>query len=240
MKIQKDIIYGNPSIEHHNLDIYMPDTAPQTLLVYFHGGGIESGDKSDLSNKARLTDSGIGVILPNYRMYPNASYPQFLNDAAQAVAWTYDNYKAAKIFIGGSSAGAYIAMMLAFDKQYLSIYGINPDSVSGYIFDAAQPTAHFNILREFGIDSRRIVVDERAPLYHITADRNYPPMLVICSDNDIQNRYEQTLLFMSTLDHFGYADKAEFKLMKGYAHCEYTGQPVFCDMISDFILKSGI
>ena len=237
MKTQKDIIYGDPSIERHKLDLYMPDTSPQAVLVYFHGGGIESGDKSARLDMTRLIDSGIGVVIPNYRMYPNVSYPQFLNDAAQAVAWTYDNCKDMKIYIGGNSAGAYISMMLAFDNQYLNAYGIDPDSVSGYVFDAAQPTVHFNVLREFGIDTRRVIVDERAPLYHITADRNYPPMFVICSDNDIENRYEQTLLFMSTLDHFGYGDRVEFKLMKGYGHCEYTSQPILCEMVSEFILK---
>jgi Esterase/lipase len=237
MQIKTNIIYGNPSIERQKLDIYMPETLPKAVFVYFHGGGIESGDKSEQLNMAALTENGIGVVIPNYRMYPNASYPQFLNDAAQAVAWTYDNYKDIKIYVGGSSAGAYMAMMLAFDKRYLSEFGIDSDSVSGYVFDAAQPTAHFNILRELGIDTRRVIIDDRAPLYHITGDRNYPPMLVICADNDIKSRYEQTLLFMSTLDHFGYGNKAEFKLMKGYNHCEYTSQPVFCDMVSEFILK---
>ena len=44
------------------------------------------------------------------------------------------NYK--KVVIGGTSAGAYLAMMLYFDKRYLSKHNIDSESVSGYIFDA--------------------------------------------------------------------------------------------------------
>lgn len=237
MKTYKDIQYGNPNIERHKLDVYLPETELTAIYIHFHGGGIEAGDKNDQQFLSKLTEHGIGVVIPNYRLYPSAKFPQFINDAAQAVKWTYDNYNH-NIFIGGSSAGAYISMMLAFDQKFLHEYEIDSDSITGYIFDAGQTTVHFNVLREYGIDTRRVIVDEKAPLYHITADRNYPPMFVLCADNDIKNRYEQNLLLMSTLNHFECDGKVKFKLMEGYGHCGYTSQPIFCELIVDFITKT--
>ena len=66
-----------------------------------------------------------------------------------------------------------------------------------------------------------MIIDESAPLYHITDERSYPPMLVIVSDNDMENRYEQTMLLMSTLKHFGHTENVTLQVMHG-RHCAYV------------------
>ena len=76
--------------------------------------------------------------------------------------------------------------------------------ISGYVHDSGQPTAHFNVLKEKGMDFRRVIVDETAPLYFVGLEKEYPPMLFIVADQDMENRYEQTVLVLSTMDHFGY------------------------------------
>ena len=130
--------------------------------------------------------------------------------------------------------------MLCFDKKWLSVHGIKPTDVAGFVHDAGQPTCHFNVLRERGIDTRRVIINDSAPLYHIGADEQYPPMLIIVSDNDMQNRYEQTMLLISTLGHFGHKDKVTLKLMNG-KHCAYcnaldeNGVSIFGKIIYDFI-----
>jgi len=42
------------------------------------------------------------------------------------------------------------------------------------------------------------------------------------SDNDMQNRYEQTMFLVSTLKHFGHFEKVQLKVMNG-THCAYVG-----------------
>ena len=79
----------------------------------------------------------------------------------------------------------------ALTKKHLGIYGVDGDSITAYIMDAGQTTVHFNVLRERVIDTKRIIIDEAAPLYHVCAERNYPPMHIIVSDEDIQNRLEK-------------------------------------------------
>ena len=243
MKTVLDVCY-NKNTEQY-LDVHLPESAGFSVMLYFHGGGLEAGDKA----KAKaffeyMVSHGIAVVSANYRMYPNAKYPDFLLDAADAVAWTFKNigkYGEIKdIYIGGSSAGGYISQMLCFDKTWLSNHGIKPTDVSGFIHDAGQPTCHFNVLRERGIDIRRVIIDDSAPLYHIGVDEQYPPMLIIVSDNDMPNRYEQTMLLVSTMKHFGHSEKVKLEIIKG-KHCAYVyaldqnGESVFGTMVTAFI-----
>lgn len=223
MRSFRDICYSK---EHGQcLDIHLPEVDTFPVFIYFHGGGIEAGDKADGPSVSEyVTSQGIAFISANYRMYPNAKYPDFLEDAAEAVAWVFKNISnygvADGIYVGGGSAGGYISQMLCFDKRWLSMFGVSPMDVAGFILDAGQPTCHFNVLRERGIDTRRVIVDEAAPLYHVGEDKEYPPMLIIVSDNDMKNRLEQTELLVSTLKHFGHTDNVEFKMMHG-KHCAY-------------------
>ena len=248
MKIIKDIIYSQ--FEECKLDLYLPEASEFPVMVFFHGGGMESGDKSLSADIVEnFVENNIGIASADYRMYPHAKYPEFIDDASAAVKWISEhinNYSNSKnIYIAGSSAGAYLAMMLCFDKSYLAKHEIDANDIKGYIFDSAQPTTHFNVLKERGMDTRKVVIDEAAPLYHIDENPDAPPMMIVVSDNDIPNRLEQTYLFLSTLKQFGYEDKKiVFKLMKGYAHTEYTGctdvngKNIYAEMIKDFIMST--
>ena len=243
MKTVFDVCYNEKTKQR--LDIYLPESSEFSVLLYFHGGGLEAGDKS---NQKVLFDymisQGIAVVSANYRMYPNAKYPDFLVDAADATAWVFKNIgnygKIKDIYVGGSSAGGYISQMLCFDETWLSKHGIKPTDFAGFIHDAGQPTCHFNVLRERGLDPRRVIIDDSAPLYHIGEDEKYPPMLILVSDNDMKNRYEQTMLLVSTLKHFGHFEKVQLKVMNG-THCAYVGdtdqngESVLGKLVTEFI-----
>ena len=241
MKIIKDIFYK----EGQALDIYLPDSDSFNVFLYFHGGGLERGSKDSAKHFAPyLTERKIAVVSADYIMYPKAKYPDFLTDSAEAVAWVMKNIgaygKCEGLYVGGSSAGGYISQMLCFDKKYLGAHGIKPTDITGFIHDAGQPTCHFNVLRERGIDSRRVIVDESCSLYHVGEDKEYPPMLIIYSDNDMQNRPEQTVLLASTLKHFGHTENVTVKMMHGN-HCEYVnkmdeqGESVFGKLLYEYI-----
>lgn len=246
MKTIADICYSTEANQY--LDIYLPECSSFPVFLYFHGGGIERGDKAQNFDLfiSHLTDRGIAVVSANYRMYPTAKYPEFIEDAACATAWVFENMKTygevTGIYVGGSSAGGYISQMLCFDKRYLAKHGIAPTDITGFIHDAGQPTAHFNVLRERGIDSRRVIVDESAPLYHIGSEEKYAPMLVIVSDRDMENRYEQTMLLMSTLKHFGHTENVKLQVMES-THCAYirkadkNGESIFGKLIAEYILE---
>lgn len=237
MKTSHNVPYG--CYKECILDTYIPDGEIKAIFLYFHGGGLEGGDKADAQAFASdFAQKGYGVISANYRMYPSHAYPDFLYDSALAVKWAKENYPTLPLFVGGSSAGGYISQMLCFDQKYLKWAGLDGDVIAGYVHDAGQPTAHFNVLSKNGIDNRRIIVDESAPLYHVGTTDKYAPMLIIASDNDMQNRLEQTYLLISTLKHFGHEKDVHFILSHG-AHCDYVikienEKSVFAQMILPF------
>ncbi len=243
MKTILDVTYNAKT--QKQLDIYLPESPEFPVMVYFHGGGLTAGARSQPKIFFEyLASHGIAVVSASYRLYPNAKYPDFLEDAADVVAWVFHNMgsygKLNGVYVCGTSAGGYMSQMLCFDKTWLSARNIKPTDIAGYIHDAGQPTCHFNVLKERGIDSRRVIIDDTAPLYHVGEDEQYPPMLIIVSDNDMENRYEQTMLLISTLKHFGHTENIQLKIMNG-KHCAYigaadeNGESIFGKLVEAFI-----
>ena len=243
MKVIRDIPYAD-DFEAQELDVYIPDGVAEKVFLYFHGGGLERGSKKSAERFADyLLEKNVAVVSANYRMYPDAKYPDFIYDAALAVKWTKnfiaETYPGAELYVGGSSAGGYLSMMLCFDKRYLNSVGLSNADIAGYFHDAGQPTAHFRVLMERGIDDRRIIIDESAPLYHIGTEPSYPRMRFIVSDHDMENRFEQTMLTLSTMRHFRY-EGFDHAVMQS-THCGYcgkrdeAGESIFGKMIYDFI-----
>ena len=109
MKTVLDMIYTGSG---QKLDLYLPDGEGFPVFVFFHGGGLKKGDKSSMEAAANyLTAHGVAVVSANYRMFPEAVYPDFIVDCADAVAWTKAHIGAyggnCRIYVGGSSAGGY-------------------------------------------------------------------------------------------------------------------------------------
>lgn len=252
VKVIDNLIYQENVGSAGMLDVYLPTAEKcKALLIFFHGGGLESGDKSDDRDIcSELASSGIAVVSANYRMYPEAVYPQFIEDAAKAVSWslkhireyiTYD-----RVFAGGISAGAYLSMMLHFQPEFLKKYGVEEEQIAGYVFDAGQPTVHYNILKERGMDPGSIRIDEAAPLYYLEGERTRKKkqiFLILVSDNDIIGRREQNELLIRTMETHGY-EKSQiyYQVMNGYGHAGYEnvrdekGEYPYVRLLCEFII----
>src|SRR3546814_9049942 len=64
------------------LPIWLP------VVVFFHGGGWDSGDRGSYGFVGRaLANEGFVAVVPDYRLVPRAHWPDFLQDGAAAVAW---------------------------------------------------------------------------------------------------------------------------------------------------------
>ena len=75
MKKLENIYYTNMKLPQQILDVYLPDCDAFPVFIYFHGGGIESGDKTEPTFYNDLQQKGIAIVTANYRMYPSAVYP---------------------------------------------------------------------------------------------------------------------------------------------------------------------
>jgi len=114
------------------IDIYTPTRAVHApVIVFFYGGNWQSGDKESYRFvAASLASRGFVTVVPDYRVYPEARFAEFLQDGAQAVAWTKLNIERFggnpdRVFLMGHSAGAHIAAMLTLDGSWLAKVGLN-------------------------------------------------------------------------------------------------------------------
>jgi len=116
-----DLAYG--PLPRYRLDLYLPP-APRALLVFFHGGSWQSGSRRDYPFLGRaLAAEGLAVAIPDYRLWPEAGWPGFVEDAALAVrflaAGGAPQVAGLKLHVGGHSAGGYLAACLALDPTWL-------------------------------------------------------------------------------------------------------------------------
>ena len=108
------------------LDIYMPKAAHDApMAVFLYGGGWEDGNRADYRFAAMaLARRGIVTVVPDYRLYPDVRFPDFIADGARAVRWARRNAiefgaDPGLLFLVGHSAGAYIAAMLTLERCWL-------------------------------------------------------------------------------------------------------------------------
>lgn len=119
-----NISYG--PLERQSLDIYRAENprANAPVLLFIHGGSWEDGSKNIYKFLAEgFTSEGFDVVIPNYRLYPDAVYPQMIEDTALSVAFTAKQFEGRPLVIMGHSAGAYNVLMTGLNKTYLEQAG---------------------------------------------------------------------------------------------------------------------
>jgi acetyl esterase/lipase len=187
------------------IDFYLPTTPAFPTLVWFHGGGLVKGKRDSADNVAiaqRFAARGIAVAMVGYRLSPAVTYPAYVEDAAAAVAHVSKHIAARggnpqRIFVGGHSAGGYLALMLALDTRYLAKHGIAENLIAGYLPVAGQTVTHWTIRAERGIPKNAVVVDEAAPLFYVREKTQ--PLFLIAADNDAPARAEENKLLHACL-----------------------------------------
>lgn len=207
------------------LDLYVPARAEEgfATLVWFHGGGIQSGDKAgDIAKKVAryFADAGIAVASVNYRLSPKVKYPVYLEDAAKAVghlAGMISQYGGdpQRLYVSGHSAGGYLAAMVASDPSLAEHLGPDSKVIAGVLPVAGQMITHSTVRKERGIPRSRPIVDEAAPSYHVRKD--LPPFLNFVGDNDMPMRSEENRYFIAALRAAGH-EAATFIEVPGRDH----------------------
>ncbi|MFY7834754.1 MAG: alpha/beta hydrolase [Novosphingobium sp.] len=106
-----DCTYGPH--ERHRLDLYRTSaTSDLPVVLFVHGGGFRMGDKAGGANVARaMAEAGFLGAAMNYRLLPDARWPEGGEDVVAAVEWLRANCAAhdgdpARIVVVGTSAGS--------------------------------------------------------------------------------------------------------------------------------------
>jgi acetyl esterase/lipase len=126
-----------------SLDVYRParraDGTPAPVVVFFYGGGWNSGRRADYRFVGRrLAAAGLLTLVADYRTWPRAGFPAFVEDGARAVAWARAHARElggdpARLYVAGHSAGAQIAGLIGTDARYLGAHGMRPRDLAGVI-----------------------------------------------------------------------------------------------------------
>lgn len=124
-RVARDLPYGDDP--RQRMDLYAPRApGPHPVLVFFYGGGWDSGSR-DLYGWAAQALAALGfvVALPDYRLVPQVVFPAFVQDAAAATATAAEaaadhGGDPRRLGVLGHSAGAYLAMMITLDRRYMA------------------------------------------------------------------------------------------------------------------------
>jgi acetyl esterase/lipase len=189
LTISRGIPYG--PAPRQAMDVYRPVDAAAGLpvVVFFYGGSWQTGRRQDYPFVAvSLAHAGIVAVVPDYRLFPQVTWPAFVEDAAAAVAsvrrqardWGGDP---GRVFVAGHSAGAYLAALLALDPRWLAGAGDSRDALAGMV-GLAGPYDFLPIKDE---DIRAVfaaapTLAATQPVNHV--DGRNPPMLLLHGEDD--------------------------------------------------------
>lgn len=177
--------------ERGTLDVYVSDTRTSgaPVIVFFYGGGWSGGAKADYSFAGHaFAAQGFVTVVPDYRVYPEVTFPAFVEDAATALRWTQDNIARFggdpnRVVLVGHSAGAHIATLVALDPRYAQAAGFNRRAIRGiaglagpYGFNSFEMPLLRNV---FGPPEDPLTVQ---PVHYVS--RNGPPLLLLQGDRD--------------------------------------------------------
>jgi arylformamidase len=166
-----DLPYG-PDLRHR-VDLF-PAKNARGLLVFIHGGYWRSLDKRMFSWLASAwVPAGVSVALLNYRLCPQVTIPDIVEDVVAAMNWIFANAPAhgvptERVVVGGHSAGGHLtAALFAAPRAQLAF---DPARIAGGVpvsgvFDFS-PLPFFSGNADFRLDAgsaRRLDLYDRKP-----------------------------------------------------------------------------
>jgi arylformamidase len=208
-----------------SLDVFTPPAdeagcSGRPMVVWVHGGGWTSGDKSEYMTDKVTLFNGAGFVFAsiNYRLTdkdlpsPAPQHPVHDQDAADALAWLIDHAAELggdpdRIAVLGHSAGGGIVSAVATDESYLGRSGVPLDALDcvgsmdgeGYDVVAGATTSPVEIQtgyrNVFGSDPA--VWERASPIRHVAPDAGIARFFIAARGTDW--RIGQHLAFIEAL-----------------------------------------
>jgi len=218
---KSDITYCTAGNVELKMDMYYPtmDAASLPVVVYVHGGGWTSGDKTSgtgIRFIPTLIERGFLVVAINYRLSPEHKFPAHIEDVKCAIrhlraeAKTY-NLDPNRIGAIGGSAGGHLVSLLGVTDESAGMEG-----TSGYheyssrvqaVIDLYGPDptlfcADAWVRKIFGAeDINAEIISLASPLVYISSDD--PPFLILHGEMDALVTLEQSQVLYDSLTSAG-------------------------------------
>ena len=236
--VSKNILYGDEP--NQDLDIYYPKPLAKAMnstindiaihdsypmVVFVHGGSWESGSKDEYAFVGQsLAQAGYVTAVINYRKAPEHLYPDYVEDTAQAIAWSYKNAESLhadpkRLAVIGHSAGAFNAVAAVANEDFLAPYGVKPKDIATVIGIAGPYSYDF---RKF---SSRTAFGASATPETVMPDRQIkgaqPPYLLLTAEKDKVVHVTNTIKMTQALKAAGV--KVETGEIAGASHATSIG-----------------
>ncbi|MDR9761611.1 alpha/beta hydrolase [Rhizobium redzepovicii] len=166
----------------------------QRVILYIHGGGFSGGSirTHSLLAGSLAKAASSDVLLIEYRLMPEYTYPAQINDALTAYRWLLDNgYRAENVVVAGDGAGGNIALETVLRQRQAAkplpaaVIALSPitdlaatggSMTSNADSDPLVGRASIETLRKAYLGSRSPNDPQASPLY---ADMTgFPPLLL--------------------------------------------------------------
>lgn len=113
---QKDVEFARPGGKPLLLDLHIPDGGgPFPAAILIHGGGFDEGSRSTNVRPLfePLADAGFAWFSIDYRLAPDAHFPEATADVNSAIGWVKAHSAEYRLDLGrivliGESAGGYL------------------------------------------------------------------------------------------------------------------------------------
>lgn len=203
--VRRDVPYVEKGHERQVLDVFAPKKAKNLPVVFWiHGGGWQTGDKSDVQIKPQVfIENGFVFVSTNYRLYPSVDMGTIIRDVAKAIRWAHDHVAEyggdpKRLLVMGHSAGAQLAAIVCTDGRYLKAEGLSLDIVKGCVpvdgdtydvpamIEVAEVRSRvhgfplpgkFGHRMKFGNDPAKH--KDFSAVTHVAKDRGIPPFLIL-------------------------------------------------------------
>jgi arylformamidase len=202
--LTSNVPYANPADERQVIDIYAPaGEANLPVVFWIHGGGWQTGDKTDVHIKPRVfTERGFVFVSTNYRLLPQVKMEDIVRDVAKSLGWVHKHIAdyggdPRRMFVMGHSAGAQLAALMCIDGRYLQAEGVPLDVLRGCVpvdgdtYDLPAiittseirqtvhglPLPEFGHRVKFGNDPKKHI--EFSAVTHVARGKGIPPFLIL-------------------------------------------------------------
>ena len=233
--VSKDILYGDEPSQ--DLDVYYPKPLAQAMktqsaitnsypmVVFVHGGSWESGSKEQYAFVGQsLAQAGYVTAVINYRKAPDHVYPDYVKDAAQAIAWSINNAVSlhadpARLAVMGHSAGAFNAVAAVANEDFLAPYGVKPTDIATVVGIAGPYSYDFRKFSSASAFGANATPDQVMPDRQIKGAQ--PPYLLLTAEKDQVVHATNTTKMTQALQAAGVSVKTSE--IKGASHATSIG-----------------
>jgi acetyl esterase/lipase len=195
-----------------HLDLLLPDPAPAEpvpVVIYLHGGGWRSGQRSEAMYpwlNTLLAAHGFATAAVTYRLTDQAPFPAQIHDVKAAVRWLRAHARTYgldpdRIGVWGDSAGGQLASLLGVTAGLPELEGAggNPDqstAVQAVVARCASSDLERMAARRAPEDpvmtalfggppaERKDLVRLAGPRHHLRPGGSYPPFLLVHGTRD--------------------------------------------------------